>query len=140
MTKFIAFAVDGALTARYDSLINGDDIPPDAVSVSDELFVSTINELDGIWMLDRSSGLIEKRPTPPPTDAQLAAAAFAHRDQLLAAAAVRIAPLQDAEDLSMVTDAEQQLLTRWQSYRVCVSRVSQQAGFPKAIDWPQAPA
>ena len=64
----------------------------------------------------------------------------ARRDELLAVAALRIAPLQDATDLGSATEAEAALLLSWKQYRVDLSRIEQQAGFPTVIDWPESPA
>lgn len=64
----------------------------------------------------------------------------ARRDELLGIAALRIAPLQDAADLSKATDAEAAQLLSWKQYRVDLSRIEQQAGFPTVIDWPESPA
>lgn len=75
-----------------------------------------------------------------PTLEQLAVAALGQRDELLASAAVRIAPLQDAVDLGVATDAKVELLKEWKLYRIALSDVSEQEGFPGAITWPEAPA
>lgn len=55
--------------------------------------------------------------------------------------------LQDAVDLEMATEAEaarlaaaKTELTAWKRYRVLLSRVEAQAGFPDAIEWPEKPA
>lgn len=64
----------------------------------------------------------------------------ARRDELLGMAALRIAPLQDAADLGKATDAEASLLLSWKQYRVDLSRIEQQSGFPTVIDWPESPA
>lgn len=139
MAKFICFNDEGRLVARYDTLINGDAIPKDAVEVDDELFLSTIHQMDGVWMRDSASGLIEKHPFPPPSRDELVAAAIVQRDQSLAIATARIAPLQDAVDLSIATAVEKALLVSWKNYRVNLNRVDQQSGYPQAIEWPQAP-
>ncbi|MFV3326699.1 tail fiber assembly protein [Pseudomonas sp. NY15372] len=55
-----------------------------------------------------------------------------------AAADNAIAPLQDAVDLGEATDAAS--LTAWKRYRVELSRVPAQAGYPDEIDWPAPPA
>ena len=47
----------------------------------------------------------------------------AARDALLAVAALRIAPLQDALDLGAATDADVATLKAWKQYRVAVNRV-----------------
>ena len=64
----------------------------------------------------------------------------ARRDELLAVAALRIAPLQDAADLGKAPEAEAALLLSWKQYRVDLNRIEQQAGFPTVIDWPEIPA
>lgn len=75
-------------------------------------------------------------PDPaPPTAAEV----LAQRDARLAAATVRIAPLQDAVDLDIETGDEVARLTEWKQYRVDLSRIEQQAGFPGDVEWPAAP-
>ncbi|CAL8476392.1 tail fiber assembly protein [Caballeronia sp. S22] len=61
----------------------------------------------------------------------------ATRDALLAAAAVAIAPLQDAVDLDIATDGEVAFLKQWKQYRVAVNRVDLTQA---AISWPSVPA
>ena len=72
---------------------------------------------------------------PAPTTEQI----LAQRDALLAIAAVRIAPLQDAVDLEEATATEIALLKKWKQYRVALNRIQDQVGFPTAVDWPVAP-
>lgn len=55
--------------------------------------------------------------------------------------------LQDAVDLEMAEPEEEERLplaktelTAWKKYRVLLSRVPAQAGFPTSIDWPVKPA
>lgn len=62
------------------------------------------------------------------------------RDELLQVAAVRIAPLQDAQDLATATAAESAQLLAWKQYRVDLSRIEQQSGFPTVLEWPEVPA
>lgn len=59
------------------------------------------------------------------------------RDALLSAAAVRIAPLQDAVDLATATDGEKATLAAWKQYRVSVMRTDLGARVP---GWPEVPA
>ncbi|MDP9893226.1 hypothetical protein J2W32_001469 [Variovorax boronicumulans] len=73
---------------------------------------------------------------PPPPPAPTADHVKATRDALLAEATLRIAPLQDAADLDDATAAETALLKLWKQYRVALSRIEQQAGFPGAVVWP----
>lgn len=51
-----------------------------------------------------------------------------------------IAPLQDAVDLDDATEAEAAALKAWKKYRVALSRLPEQTGYPNDIDWPAPPA
>lgn len=82
----------------------------------------------------------EPLPIPAPTPEELAMTAFAQRDQLLAVAAIRIAPLQDAVDLGRATPDAIARLKLWKGYRVDLNEIEQQDGFPLVIDWPVAPS
>lgn len=64
---------------------------------------------------------------------------LAKRDGLLYEAGLRIAPLQDAVDLEKATKEESALLLAWKSYRVDLSRLESQDGFPADIGWPTPP-
>ena len=57
---------------------------------------------------------------------------------LLAVAAKAIAPLQDAVDLDMATDAETASLKAWKQYRVLLNRVDTSTA--PNITWPVPPA
>ena len=84
----------------------------------------------------------EQPPDPvplPPTPNEILAAVKVERDRLLALAAIRIAPLQDAVELDESTADEVSLLKVWKQYRVALNRIDQQAGFPIEIDWPILP-
>ena len=70
---------------------------------------------------------------------QLVANAKLRRDELMAVAARRIAPLQYAVDGAIATDAEKASLTGWKLYSVALNRIEQQAGFPQTIVWPAPP-
>lgn len=76
---------------------------------------------------------------PPPSFEDLAAEAKAQRDKLLAVAANRMGPLQDAVDIGRATDEEVARLTAWKGYRIDLNRIEQQAGFPAEIQWPLSP-
>jgi hypothetical protein len=58
---------------------------------------------------------------------------------LLQVAGLRIAPLQDAVDLGVATESEQELLVRWKQYRVTLGRINTQEGYPKTVAWPDTP-
>lgn len=56
-----------------------------------------------------------------------------------ATADTAITPLEDAVELDMATPEELAALKAWKRYRVLLSRVPQQPGYPAAIEWPKAP-
>ncbi|MDD2019049.1 tail fiber assembly protein [Pseudomonas putida] len=68
---------------------------------------------------------------------EIAIAELARR-RLVADAA--IAPLQDAVDLEDATTEEAEALKAWKRYRIVLSRLPEQAGYPHEIDWPEVPA
>ncbi|SAL25753.1 Caudovirales tail fiber assembly protein [Caballeronia turbans] len=87
------------------------------------------------WTYD---GATFAAPVPyQPTPVEILAANTSTRDALLASAALAIAPLQDAVDLDMATDAEKEMLTRWKQYRVAVNRVDLAQTLPI---WTSAPS
>ena len=59
------------------------------------------------------------------------------RSGLRAVADTEIAPLQDAVDLGIATDAESTALTEWKKYRVLLMRVDTSAA--PNIEWPTQP-
>lgn len=72
--------------------------------------------------------------------ALLSAAVLADVAQRRIVADAAIAPLQDAVDLDDATPTEVEALKTWKRYRVALSRVPEQAGYPSSIDWPALPA
>jgi hypothetical protein len=73
---------------------------------------------------------------PPHTAVETLAANTATRDALLAQATSAIAPLQDAVDLDIATDADTAALKAWKTYRVLVNRIDLTQASPV---WPTAP-
>lgn len=61
------------------------------------------------------------------------------RDARLRAAAFSIAPLQDASDLGVATEAEANQLLSWKQYRVALIRITEQEGYPGVVAWPDPP-
>ncbi|MBU69013.1 MAG: hypothetical protein CL858_26835 [Cupriavidus sp.] len=59
------------------------------------------------------------------------------RNALLAQAAIKIAPLQDAVDLEVATASEIALLKSWKQYRVSLSRLDLTVS---PVVWPAQPA
>lgn len=96
---------------------------------------------------------LEFGPIAEPTTPALAQAAVLNRTRLSALATATISTLQPALDtlqdavrLSLATEEEtaslpfkQAELDAWRSYRVYLSRVETQPGYPAIIEWPLAP-
>ncbi|MGL6052920.1 MAG: tail fiber assembly protein [Aeromonas salmonicida] len=80
-------------------------------------------------------GPIEVIPLPPPTEAEQQAIL----DAKLKQAAIAMAPLEDADKLGIISDAERGQLTAWQRYRVELYRLPQSEGWPTEVTWPDAP-
>jgi hypothetical protein len=80
-------------------------------------------------------GDIEVLPLPPPTEAEQQA----RLDALLKQAANAMAPLSDAEELGIISEAERERLTAWQHYRVALYRLPQSGGWPTEVTWPEMP-
>lgn len=117
----------------YDTAIHGDKIPSDATEES--TWSLTHQELlDGqslgkVISSDDSGNPILVDP-PAPTDAQLAALERAKRDQLITETDYLLMPDYPitAEKLALVKE-----------YRQLLRDITEQAGFPTEIDWPQMP-
>ncbi|PKE31192.1 phage tail protein [Rahnella sp. AA] len=71
----------------------------------------------------------------PPVD--YLSPAISQRDELMAAATITIAPLQDAVDLDEATDDETALLKKWKQYRVALNRLDLSTA--PDITWPVLP-
>lgn len=61
------------------------------------------------------------------------------RNRLQEQATARIAPLDDAADLGIATEAEAAELLAWKRYRVELNRVDLVAAYPGPITWPASP-
>ncbi|MBO1539589.1 tail fiber assembly protein [Pseudomonas sp. OA65] len=119
------------------------EIPPaGSVYISDEDFQALFRDVasrPGASIVPNRQGYPVLQEAPEPTSAELAAAALVRRDERLARAALRIAPLQDAVDTDQAYEAEVQLLRLWKNYRVELNRIDQQDGFPTSVAWPIEP-
>ncbi|MFC6299594.1 tail fiber assembly protein [Pseudomonas spelaei] len=86
---------------------------------------------DGAEVADYAEPVMVK-PSP-------AEAATDEYNRLRGVADFTIAPLQDAVELDEATEKEITDLKAWKQYRVLLSRVSLQPGYPNTIKWPSAP-
>ncbi|MGR2680043.1 tail fiber assembly protein [Chromobacterium haemolyticum] len=138
---YLQFDKTGKLATRYDVLVHGNDIPDDAIPVEEDVFGKTLSASEFDWVI--LDGEVKKVSPPALTPSQkkeqdLQRAEFKLKQER-AIADSAIMPLQDAFDLKMATDAESKNLAAWRRYRVELSRVPQQPGFPSKIDWPTPP-
>lgn len=86
---------------------------------------------------------VEELPTPEPPEpvpADPLQQAYEESARLRAIADAAIAPLQDAVDLEEATELETALLKEWKRFRVTLSRLPDQEGYPNDITWPALPA
>ncbi|WGL97342.1 tail fiber assembly protein [Arsenophonus sp. aPb] len=74
---------------------------------------------------------------PPKTKSELIAEAENKRIELMQNASEVIAPLQDAIDLKIATEDEEQRLVAWKTYRILLNRVDISAA--PDIEWPEVP-
>ncbi|MDM2743201.1 tail fiber assembly protein [Citrobacter sp. Cu231] len=86
-------------------------------------------DIFGGWVFD--NGEIKPRQY---SQEELRAQAEAKKTELLSAAAVAIAPLEDAVDEGMATEEETAALSEWKKYRVKVRRVD-----TSKPEWPTPP-
>lgn len=63
---------------------------------------------------------------------------LAERDQLMTQVSLQITPLQDADDLGMATPEESSRLITLKRYRVELSRIESQVGYPHNVVWPDS--
>lgn len=91
------------------------------------------------WTFDGAAFIEPPVDAAPPEPTPTADQTLARRDALLAMAALRIAPLQDAVDLAEATTAETDALRAWKLYRVALNRIESAAGFPESVQWPTEP-
>lgn len=80
-----------------------------------------------------------QREASAPSPEQILKDAIVRRDEQLAVAALRIAPLQYAVDIGEETPEEAAALLLWKKFSLDVSRVSAQEGFPSSVIWPIQP-
>ena len=92
----------------------------------------------GCIFLPDGQTIPEVTPAPLTLDEMLESA-NTKRDELLAIAALRIAPIQSAVDLAIATNADIANLKTWKQYQVAVNRVPDQPDFPEKITWPDQP-
>lgn len=113
-------------------------IPPDAVEITKDEWQALIDGQSAGQMIDwNEEGYAFLTDQPPPTPEEILTRNTATKNNLLAAATLAIAPLQDAVDIGEATPEEEALLLLWKKYRVAVNRVGLTLADPV---WPPLPA
>lgn len=127
-TAFIAVTPDGFITTGARN--------PNFLTLTEGVSVYEINAEDYRDDIGVNAYRYEKGKIVQLTRSESEIAGV-RKAELLAQAAAAMAPLQDATDLGIATDAEISLLAEWKKYRVGLSRidVTQTDG----IEWPQPP-
>jgi hypothetical protein len=136
--KYAGYDRSGNITAFYDEKASPPPSSASVIEITDDEWQSCLSSPGSKIVSD---GALADAPVPNAASvsaqqsADMLAANEARRDQLMAAAALRVAPLADAEALGVATDAETVSLTSWRQYRVALSRVDL-----TNPTWPTAPA
>lgn len=134
MTKYYSKSTGGF----YDKDIHGENIPSDAVEISDDEWESLLEgQSSGKEIGADANGNPELQDPPELTQQQQIDAANESKAHLMQSATNAIAPLQDAVDLDEATDDEKSKLTAWTKYRVLLNRVVTSTA--PSIIWPSEP-
>jgi hypothetical protein len=104
--------------------------PADAKEYPDSVYAPFRDrqQPDGKVMQPDANGDPVLVDAPGPTDAELATAAKAQRDVLLA-----------ASDWTQLRDVDDATAAAWAPYRQALRDLTSQPGFPRTITWPVAP-
>ena len=138
--KYIDFDAQGELLGRYDSAIHLQ-IPVSAVEISEELFLRTIEERDGIWRY--TDGKVTKHALPNTSqmiDGERRAAALARRDELLAEADQQTVGMADAYIAGLLEADDMQRFKAYAIYKLALNKIDKQPGYPHDVVWPDLPA
>lgn len=114
-------------------------MPTDLVEITEDKYIELRSDIEAGRQIEPDDVGMPISYEPEMTQEQVKSLVDSKISRLLLEASTKIAPLQDAVDLGMATDAETASLTAWKTYRVLVNRVPTQPGFPTAIDWPSMP-
>ncbi|MCF5700594.1 MULTISPECIES: tail fiber assembly protein [Pseudomonas] len=137
--KYIDFDAQGELLGRYDSTIHTQ-MPATAVEISDELFLRTIEERDGIWKW--TDGKVTKHALPNASqlvESEQRALALARRDELLAEADQQTVGMADAYIAGLLDADDMQRFKAFATYKLALNKIDRQPDYPQSVDWPVLP-
>ncbi|MFW9080376.1 phage tail assembly chaperone [Pseudomonas sp. P2757] len=138
--RYIDFDAQGELLGRYDATLHTQ-IPASAMEISDELFIRTIEERDGIWRL--TEGKVIKHPLPNTAqmlDTELKSAVLTRRDLLLTEADQQTVGMADAYIAGLLETDDMRRFKAFATYKLALNKIDKQLGYPQSVDWPQLPA
>ena len=123
MSKFASKLTRGFFVTE----VHGDNMPTDAVEISDEFHAELIEGQSQGKIIDWSGDVPVLVDVAPPSNEELATMARSKRDVLLTSC-----------DWTQVSDAPVDQAA-WRMYRKALRDVPDQVGFPDNIEWPVAP-
>lgn len=124
----------------YDHAIHGDNIPDDAVEITQEQHAALLQgQSDGRLITADENGFPILVDPPGPTPEQLSARARAKRDTKLTATNWLVERHREEQETGTTTLTAQEY-SDLLAYRQALRDVPQQAGFHEAINWPVAPS
>ncbi|HAX9712040.1 TPA: tail fiber assembly protein [Serratia marcescens] len=130
-TKAIKLAIDARGIIRSIAT-DVSTLFPENLSVVEVDSIPDACNIGGNWLY--ANGEVKERE---PSRDEVIAQAEKLKAKKLSDAAIAIAPLQDAVDLGIATEAEIALLKEWKTYRVALNRVALDDG--TGIEWPIFP-
>lgn len=110
-------------------------LPKNVSSVSEELWLKTMQDNDGVWARS-AGGEIKKYPFPPPSSEEKIAVNADRQEALLKAASQAMTPLLMSLQLGDATDEETANAKAWQAYCRELRSVVLAAASPA---WPDKP-
>ncbi|WP_350306838.1 tail fiber assembly protein [Photorhabdus viridis] len=121
---------------KLDYIASGS-LPDELIEVSDDIYqeYAANTAPEGKYRIASKNGLPEWADIPPPIKEELQQYAENKKQQLMMKASDRIAPLQDAVDLGIATEAEKEALLAWKKYRVMLNRIDIKQ--VPDIEWPE---
>lgn len=112
----------------YDISIHGQNIPEDAVEITDEVYEQIFIEQSSGKVITSDSNGYPVTIEPFFTNEELAAEARLQRDELL-----------KGSDWTQLPDAPVNHQA-WSDYRQALRDIPEQSGFPTDINWPEKPS
>ena len=106
--------------------------------VTPDVYDRVLTEIEGGAVVTEYVEPEAPKPEAPKPDPL--AEAVAEYTRLRGIADFLMAPLQDAVDVGEATEQDLFAMKAWKKYRVSLSRVPEQEGYPTVIEWPIVPA